>query len=617
MWSDNETDRDFLNFRCVADTAAEMIVQASGSPLSMGVSGGWGAGKSSMMRLISDSLEARGGEDYLFVDFNAWLYQGYDDARAALMEVIAKNLVDHGEKTKTGAEKARALLSRVKWLRLAGLAAGSGLALAAGLPPVGLIGSAWNAGRDLFDGIDDGEIEAAEKAGKEVVKEGKGLVRSKKETSPPRRIHDLRAHFEETLEEMGVTLVVFIDDLDRCLPATAISTLEAIRLFLFLPGTAFVIAADDRMIREAVRVHFAGVDLDDDLVTNYFDKLVQVPLRVPPLGTQEVRAYLMLLYVEKASLESSERERIRKAVCQRLSDSWKGDRADLRFFLETIGDCPDELRKNLELADRLAPLMTRAKQIAGNPRLIKRFLNTLAIRLALGRSQGVTVDEGALAKMLLFERCAKPEAYADLVARINDSVDGKPQFLEEWERSARAGEKVGDLPAGWDSEFVEDWLALPPSFADLDLRAVVYVSRERLPLITPADQLSSEAAELLEALLGLDRKNQTFADRIGALPGREITLIGERLLVRARQEQEWGTPSVLWGLLTLVDADPEQAEPLKHFLEALPTSRLQPDIVPLLGENGWASPVLKKWLDDDNTSDRVKKAIKALSASES
>ena len=38
------------------------------------------------------------------------------------------------------------------------------------------------------------------------------------------------------------------------------------------------------MIKHAVRQHFDGVD--DDLVTNYFDKLVQIPIRVPPLGTQ-------------------------------------------------------------------------------------------------------------------------------------------------------------------------------------------------------------------------------------------------------------------------------------------------------------------------------------------
>ena len=108
------------------------------------------------------------------------------------------------------------------------------------------------------------------------------MIAAKKKTSPPKEIHALRESFEETLAAMGVTLVVLIDDLDRCLPETTISTLEAIRLFLFLKNTAFVIAADDAMIKHAVRRHFKGVD--DDLVTNYFDKLIQLPIRVPPLG---------------------------------------------------------------------------------------------------------------------------------------------------------------------------------------------------------------------------------------------------------------------------------------------------------------------------------------------
>ena len=80
--------RDFLNFRCVADIAAETIIQAGGQPLSMGVSGGWGVGKSSMLKLISDALNERSGDRYLFVEFNAWLYQGYDDARAALPGLV-------------------------------------------------------------------------------------------------------------------------------------------------------------------------------------------------------------------------------------------------------------------------------------------------------------------------------------------------------------------------------------------------------------------------------------------------------------------------------------------------------------------------------------------------
>ena len=84
----------------------------------------------------------------------------------------------------------------------------------------------------------------------------------------------------------------------------------------------------------------------------------------------------MLLFVENSELEAEQRESIREQVCQRLSDSWKGTRVDLHFVLGLIEDCPETLHANFELADRLAPLMTTARQIAGNPRLIKRFLNT-------------------------------------------------------------------------------------------------------------------------------------------------------------------------------------------------------------------------------------------------
>src|SRR5438105_14348469 len=94
MWPDNETDRDFLNFTGVADTVAEIIVQAEKRPISIGVSGAWGVGKSSMIGLIRKELEKRKTEapNFVFVQFNPWLYHGYDDARAALMDVIGTAL---------------------------------------------------------------------------------------------------------------------------------------------------------------------------------------------------------------------------------------------------------------------------------------------------------------------------------------------------------------------------------------------------------------------------------------------------------------------------------------------------------------------------------------------
>lgn len=344
MWTDNETAQDFLNFGGVAKTVAEIIEQAHSRPISIGISGAWGVGKSSMIKLIQTELSNRQLEQeqsksndgtetgrFIFVEFNAWLYQGYDDARAALIEVVASTLVKEAGTRKTGMAKAKDLLGRVNWFRAIKLTASATASLALGVPPIGLFGDIWGAGKDLLDGeVTSEEIDGAEATVEKVGKETNELFRKKEIKSPPKEIEALRNSFEELLGEMNVTLVVLIDDLDRCLPETTISTLEAIRLLLFLKHTAFVIAADDQMIKHAVKRHFQGVD--DTLVINYFDKLIQVPIRVPPLGTQEVRAYMMLLFIENSDLKHDEKEKIRAEVCLQLSKTWQGKRVDLKFM---------------------------------------------------------------------------------------------------------------------------------------------------------------------------------------------------------------------------------------------------------------------------------------------
>ncbi len=612
MWLDNETERDFLNFSGVADTVAEIIVQARGRPISIGVSGAWGIGKSSMIKLTRASLARRprkeGEREFIFVEFNAWLYQGYDDARAALMDVIASRLEAEAEARAKGVDKAQALVKRVNWLRAAKLVAGSALALSLGLPPVGLAGEVWSLGQKALAGNIDEKLigEAQTKAG-EVASAAAGLLNPKAETSPPKEIQALRDTFEETLEELGVTLVVLIDDLDRCLPETTISTLEAIRLFLFLRNTAFVIAADNDMIKHAVRRHFQGVE-DDLLVTNYFDKLIQVPIRVPPLGTQEVRAYMMLLFVENSGLDDAVKEKIRAGVCAQLKQTWQGKRVD-RAFVQSLHDgIPDELIGKFDTADRLAPLMTTASGIVGNPRLIKRFLNALAIRMAISNAQGVGVDEAVLAKLLLFERLGNPKAYAELVTAVSASEAGRPSFLGECEEKANAGETLA-LTSPWDDQFTREWLTLPPRLAEQDLRGALYVSREHAPLITPEDRLSSEAAELLAALLQHPDMAAGLKDRLTRVPRTEITIIMDRLLDRARQEQEWGVPAILEACLVVSEADPPQGLRLAAFLRERPPVQIQPNIVPKIGDQLWATNVLDAW-EDSTVSRPVKTAIK-------
>lgn len=351
MWPDNETDRDFLNFSGVAQTVSEIIAQAKGRPVSIGVSGAWGVGKSSMIKLTQAALAQRvaapGDRPFVFVEFNAWLYQGYDDARAALMDVIASKLQEEAKARDTGLDKAAALLKRVRWLRLAKLTGGTAISLALGGAPIGLVGEVYNLGvRALTGGIDQKLLEDGQAKVGEVTKASEGLLHPVAESSPPKEIQALRDDFEETLEALGVTLVVLIDDLDRCLPETTISTLEAIRLFLFLRNTAFVVAADTDMIKHAVRKHFEGVP-DEALVTSYFDKLIQVPIRVPPLGTQEVRAYMMLLYVDDSSLGTTERERVRDGIAMQLQKTWQGSPPFPSVWFRILTSIPSSLDLSL------------------------------------------------------------------------------------------------------------------------------------------------------------------------------------------------------------------------------------------------------------------------------
>ncbi|HWR53966.1 MAG TPA: P-loop NTPase fold protein [Bryobacteraceae bacterium] len=614
MWPDNETDRDFLNFGGVADTVAEIVVQAKGRPISIGVSGAWGVGKSSMIKLVRRSLDQRpkdvdGKNKFIFVEFNAWLYQGYDDARAALMEVIGRKLLAEAEQRQTGLEKAKEFMERIRWVRLMKLAGSTAIALHAGVPPVGLIGELYGFGRKMLGGeVTTDTPDQAEKLVGEVKDEGSKLLGPKKERStPPQEIHALRESFEKTLEAMGVTLVVLIDDLDRCLPETTIATLEAIRLFLFLKNTAFVIAADDAMIKYAVKRHFP--DVGDDLVINYFDKLIQVPIRVPPLGTQEVRAYMMLLFAENIIDDAAVLEKIRSGVCRQLGLSWQGKRVD-RAFIGTLHEFEPEVIGKFDTADRLAHLMTTASGIAGNPRLVKRFLNALAIRMAISHAQNVGVDEAVLAKMLLFERVGNAKAYEALVKAVTHSSEGKPAFLTEWEEKANAGKEL-DLPSPWDGEFVKEWLTLPPTLGDRDVRGVLYVSREHAPLITPQDRLSSEAAELLTALLQTPDVASTLKGRLMKVPRAEITVIMDRLLDRARQEQEWGVPEILNACLVAAEADPPQGARLAAFLSERPPGQIKASIVPKISDQPWAAGVLAKWEQTAGVSTPVKKAIKA------
>src|SRR5450432_3767946 len=161
-----------------------------------------------------------------------------------------------------------------------------------------------------------------------------GLIKPAEKRTPPQQIEAFRREFGELLVGLDTTLVLFIDNLDRCLPDTAIGTLEAIRLFLFMPRTAFVIAADEDMIRHSVAKHFD--DPNASHVRDYLDKVIQVPLRVPQVGTEDLRAYMYSLFVGLAAPDKL--AAVQAHLMGALQQGWKGKTFDKTAIAKLAGE---------------------------------------------------------------------------------------------------------------------------------------------------------------------------------------------------------------------------------------------------------------------------------------
>jgi predicted KAP-like P-loop ATPase len=618
MWHDVETTKDLLNFTVVAETAAQLIRESNGEPVSIGVSGNWGTGKSSLVKMIGASLKKADVTDqkYVFLEFNAWLYQGYDDARMALLQSVADKLVSESKLRQTHVDKALEFAKRVNWLPVGKLLAPAILGAVLGGTVGGPIGAVIGAvgGLCKADGAPTPEdLEKVKNAYATLQPELKGLLKEKEAKSMPQEIAELRSTFEDLLCALDVTLVVLVDDLDRCLPDTAISTLEAMRLLLFLPRTAFIIAADEQMIRGAVRAHFGDADLTDDLVTSYFDKLIQVPLRVPRLGVTEVKGYLILLLAElqvkRGHINLEALARAETGILDAVRKSWAGGLTRKKME-EAFGMDASKVSLEIDLADQLASIMVSADHIAGNPRLIKRFLNNLMIRNAVAEAQGLTIAFDHLVKLQLFERCAPPAAFEYLVKQVADHENGKATFLADIESSLAKGESFKTPDASLDSPFIGEWLKLNPRLGDTDLRPLLYLSRDRALSLASFDELSPEGRALLEGLLEANSLLQPLVERLVSLGETEGERILSRLKRRARSTQ-WERSSLIQAL-HVPKAFPNLAPSFVALLNEIPASKRTAPFIPLIREEAWAKEVLMRWAADEQTPLSVKKAITVL-----
>ena len=623
MWNDVETTTDYLHFSVVSKTVADLIIESGDNPISIGVSGSWGAGKSSMVKMIGKDLNDQSGNNkYIFLEFNAWLYQGYEDAKSALLESVTQQLTEEMQKQGIDEDdelgkKFKKFLKRINWFQVSKLALPLLAGFIPGAAPVGVIANFANAIKNSWNSREKKSEngEAISTAFEGLTPELESLLKDNAEVAEPvtKQIEKIRKEFEEILEQLKVKLVVLVDDLDRCLPETAISTLEAMRLLLFVKGTAFIIAADEQMIRNGVRAHFNGVELSDGLVTSYFDKLIQVPIKIPHLGIAEVKVYIVLLFMELEVRRSRLRQETFSDAQNKLNNllakAWEDDiTADK---IEAVFDDTTKaiMKESVSIADQLSGILVSADNIKGNPRLIKRLLNALEIRKKVAKFNGMTLDSGVLIKMLLFERCASEGAFDYLAKEVASAADGKPEFIQKLEDSLINGEIYESPDAAWNDDFVQKWVLIEPKLSRIDLRPLLYLSRDKALSFAAYDDLSVKGEEMLIALKKI--KNGTYlknlVESIKSLGIKEAGKLLKRMISSGRNEQ-WNV-DILFAAVHITEAFPELGRNLALALCEIPAKSRKAPIIPVIAEKEWAKDMLKQWEDDSETPESVKRAI--------
>ena len=376
---DDPAEHPGLGFDDYAAALAEMIVH-SRAEFAIGIFGSWGSGKTTLMRTIEKILA--GDPSVVPVWFAAWRYEKDPNLILPLLDVLREALEAEAAGQSGWARDAASAVSR------AGLAFLAGLQLSASLP---------GAGADL----DIAKMIESIKAGRK----------------HPRALSFYHAGFRMLSDAIrGLSaggarrVVIFVDDLDRCLPANALDVLESMKLFFDVQGCVFVVGLDQEIAERAVAVKYRDIAADTGLVadeatppepnisgTDYVKKMFQVPFALPRISTSQLQDYLDAI--------------------ERNSDFGDAQRRDFR----------DNVRRHFT---------TLQGEDSVNPREIKRLINTYTLQVKmLSPRLGESLDPNVvLALQCMNFRAGWRTFYEQLSA--------DPQFFQ------RAVREVLDEP-GW------------------------------------------------------------------------------------------------------------------------------------------------------------------------
>lgn len=501
MWKDIETSEDLLGYRFHAKLLKEIVLDKSMLPTSIGIFGNWGYGKSSLMLLLEKEINeeiamhvAEGNTlRILQVRFNGWQYESYETTKYSLIQVLLDSVEKYLSDNRDVFEKLDILLKRINLLKLGVLLLKKYVwdkipnAIKSNLPQAD----------DLKEciGVDD-----ITKFQNEFQNEHTSLFVTK-----------FRTLLESIVEEAKFdSIIVYIDDLDRCSGEKMIECIEAIKLFLNVKNTAFVLGADERMVERAIKEHYPEIEQDKRQIyspfSDYLEKLIQIPYRLPRLSLNEQYTYILFLLLK------SKYPNFFNAVIKDYNDYKNKEpfgNYDAEKMRATLGEnkIPD-----VEALIPIIPMMTRF--LNGSPRQLKRFLNTFDLRMRMVQVANIReIEPTVLAKLMLLEYNFKYQRLFVSLYGMQLLGDGIIDKIGEVEECARQKKKLNDKRwQEWEEDnLFLDWLSLSPSLSGVNLKEYFWIARDSLKNSVPVESLVSNVAR--RSYLTLRNKQSAIAKK--------------------------------------------------------------------------------------------------------
>lgn len=496
---------DALGFEPLVDGIADLVnAESTRLPLAMAVTGPWGAGKSSIMCQLRDSLqrqpgrsrrrlpwnqsEARWtGRQWWIVSFDAWKFERGEFLWAALTKAV----YEAGLRTRNPFKKAW-FRTRLEWDRQ-GVFNWFAKATAALVPLVGgLVYLFWFAttSRDKSLGglLGIGFTVAAALTARTKDWSGLGTLFA----DPFKRAIDLYA-IRRTFEgHLGFTadaasdvdaltrrltkrddsaLSVFIDDLDRCSPAHVVEVVEAVNQIFNASHenrTLFVLGMDRDVVAASLNAAYANTiaglepQRRHDFGQDYLRKVVQLSVAVPVPDEPSFERLLDSILEESPSVAviDAREEDIERAQ-QEIAGTAPTTAHDISDAASAVRDStsvPDGAileaarRERTRLFDSDAADVAAAERellvhLSRNPRALKRFDTAYRLQLHVANNSPGSQLDFSFDQLIALGKWVSLRLRWPLLAA---EIDDDPGLLRDLEAGANGD---GDVPG---SAWLED-----------------------------------------------------------------------------------------------------------------------------------------------------------------